>query len=363
MMRIICLDMETYFDSASGYTLKKMTTEAYIRDPRFEAHGAGLYYEDKTGDMVSVWCSPRELREKIAEWRREKIALLCHHAHFDGLILSHHFDYRPDYWLDTLSMGRVCFDATVSLALESLASRFGLAPKSVPYSLFDGRHWHELDGATQELVANGCLHDCELTWQCAQYMLAGGHPAVPYAFPASELPVVDLTTRMFVEPCLVGDLDLLAQAWIAEDVARQELFNEIGCEGADLRKDALFATMLERLGVEPELKTTAKGNEKYAFAKSDFFMQDLLGHEDPNVVLLAGARLKAQSSIYQTRVERLGWSARRGPLPVYLAYAAAHTRRWGGGDKTNWHNFPRSDPANPGKGAIRRAIKAPKEDS
>ena len=43
------------------------------------------------------------------------------------------------------------------------------------------------------------------------------------------------------------------------------------------------------------------------------------------------------------------------PLPIYLAYWAAHTGRWGGGDKVNWQNLPRR-----GEGAeLRRAIQAP----
>ncbi len=60
-----------------------------------------------------------------------------------------------------------------------------------------------------------------------------------------------------------------------------------------------------------------------------------------------------------TRVERFGNIATRGPIPIYLAYAAAHTRRWGGGDKQNAQNLPRPDPYKPQKGALRRAIKAP----
>jgi hypothetical protein len=189
-------------------------------------------------------------------------------------------------------------------------------------------------------------------------MLSGGHPAVPYPFPASELPVVDATIRMFTEPTLVGDIDLLGAAWVAEEEARQDLFQRLGVCAAELRKDDVFAQMLTELGVEPALKTTAKGNEKYAFAKSDFFMQDLVSSEDPDVALLAEARLKAQSSIYSTRIERIGFAATRGPLPIYLTYAGAHTRRWSGGDKSNFQNLPRPDPAKPRKGALRRAIKA-----
>jgi DNA polymerase len=355
-MQIITLDFETYFDDE--YTLKKMTTEEYIRDPRFEAHGAGIRWPDGRKEWLSSTC----LKEQCESWSSEQsqIALLCHHAHFDGLISSHHFGYCPTLWLDTLSMGRVCFDGTISLALDSLATRFGFPSKSVPYQEFKGKHWHEMSPDLQRRLADGCLHDCELTWQCAAAMLSGGSEIVRYAFPASEIPVVDLTVRMFTEPVLVGDLEALNQAWTAEQEARDELFSRLGdVTPAMLRKDDVLAQMLLELGVEPPLKITTKGNEKYAFAKSDWAMQDLVMSENQDVALLAEARLKAQSSIYQTRCERLGWKARRGPLPVYLSYAAAHTRRWGGGDKDNWQNFPRSDPAKPQKGALRRAIKAP----
>jgi hypothetical protein len=171
---------------------------------------------------------------------------------------------------------------------------------------------------------------------------------------------------MFTEPALVGDIELLGEAWYAERDARNELFSRLSnmmqCSLVTperLRKDVEFAAMLEVLGVEPAWKTTTKGNEKYAFAKSDPFMQELLYGDDDDVALLVEARLKAQSSIYLTRVERFGDISVRGAIPIYLAYAAAHTRRWGGGDKQNAQNLPRSDPYNPQKGALRRAIKAP----
>ena len=39
-MNILTLDFETYFDDE--YTLKKLTTEHYVRDARFEALGCGV---------------------------------------------------------------------------------------------------------------------------------------------------------------------------------------------------------------------------------------------------------------------------------------------------------------------------------
>jgi hypothetical protein len=350
-MNLVTLDFETYFDD--DFTLKKLTTEEYIRDPRFEVQMCGFH--DVSG---SYWRPEDEIGETLESIPRP-VAVLCHHAHFDGLILNHVYGWKPDFWLDTLSMGRVCFDAGLKLGLDNLASRFNLPAKTVPYDRMKGKHWHEMPPDLQQEVASGAMHDCALTRTIFDAMMAGGTDIVPYPFPPSELPVIDMTVRMFTEPTLIGDSELLGQAWTAEEKLRADLFARFGVTAQDLRKDATFAQMLEELGIELEAKMTAKGNTKFAFAKSDRFMQDLLTDADEDVALLAEARLKAQSSIYQTRVERLGWAASRGPLPVYLSYCAAHTRRWGGGDKVNWQNFPRPDPSKPQKGALRRAIKAP----
>lgn len=362
-MKLYALDFETYFDDE--YTLKKLTTEEYIRDERFEALGAAIVGKD-----IRKWMEPWELKEQFEAWQThlnnggEPIAIVAHHAHFDGLIVNHHFGFRPSAWLCTLSMGRVLFGSGLKLGLESLANHFGLSAKSVPYEVFRGKHWNELGVWEKSAIMEGCLHDAELTLDICLKMLSGGHSTVPYAFPTCELPVVDLTVRMFTEPMLIGDLDALGAAWRSENNARNALFKRLSeaigepVTESDLRRDAQFARVLEVLGVESECKITAKGNEKYAFAKSDTFMQDLAKDADEDVALAIEARLKANSAIYKTRVERFMLMAMRGPLPVYLTYGAAHTRRWGGGDKANWQNLPRSDPYKPEKGALRRAIKA-----
>jgi hypothetical protein len=362
-MRIITLDFETYF--GSDYTLSNMTTEEYVRDSRFEAHGAAVVENGQ-----AIWLDAREIAAWCAHACRlqeqgQRICLIAQHAHFDGLILNHHFSFRPDFWMDTLSMARVVFGPGVKNSLGDIASRLGLGTKTVPYDLFRDRHWHELAPDVQRQVADGCCQDALLTHKAAGIMLKGG-PNVPYPFPASELPIVDLTVRMFTEPVLIGDIEALGEAWQAEQALKKDLFRRASemagttIEPADLRKDGLFAQLLEQFGVEPETKVTTKGNEKYAFAKSDYFMQDLLTDEDEDVALLAECRLKAQSSIYQTRIERYGSMALRGPMCIYLAYGAAHTRRWGGGDKTNFQNLPRPDKTKPQKGALRRAIRVPR---
>ena len=49
MTHVIALDFETFF--GADYTLSKLTTEAYVRDPRFEPHGAAIKW---SGDHAAV---------------------------------------------------------------------------------------------------------------------------------------------------------------------------------------------------------------------------------------------------------------------------------------------------------------------
>lgn len=338
-MDIITLDFETYFDS--DYSLTKLTTEEYVRDPRFEALGLGVRFADGAQQWFP---DPEEFLHHMRDSGEDNdFAVLCHHAHFDGLILSHHYGVTPRYWLDTLSMGRVVMGNHLRLGLGALAEHFSLAAKNVPYDLFRGKHWHELDPIAQRQVADGCLHDLELTWQLFQLMAE--------RFPAEEYPVIDMTVRMFTEPCLIGDTELLGRVWMAEQARKGALLADLGVTEDDLQSADRFAGLLRDNGHEPEQKP-GKNGPIYAFAKSDPQMKGLVDSDDPVLAGLALARLGVKSTIDQTRAERMGWTATRGPLPIYLTYAGAHTRRWSGGDKSNYQNLRRDSD-------LRKAIQAP----
>src|SRR5437773_8362608 len=115
-----------------------MTTEAYIRDPQFEVLGCGFRWGNGSQEWIPSGAYLEQILDSI-DWQEK--ACLCHHAQFDGLILSHHFDIRPKFWLDTLSMARLVVGNHLSVGLEALAKHFGLAAKNVPYQLFKGKHW------------------------------------------------------------------------------------------------------------------------------------------------------------------------------------------------------------------------------
>ncbi len=341
-MNIVTLDFETYYDD--DYSLKKLTTEAYVRDPRFEVSGVGLGSPWSNGTLGCQWFTGDEIKEAFAKLDWQNIAVLCHHAQFDGFILSHHYGIKPRLWLDTLSMARLVVGNHLSVALDSLAKHYNLAGKQIDYKVFKGKHWHELTAGEQSHLASGCLHDVELTWRLFNILTEG--------FPDEELRVIDLTVRMFTEPVLRGDIELLGKVWMDERLRKTAALRELGVTDKDLQSNERFADCLRAEEIEPPLKESAKTpGGIYAFAKTDEFMKELI-EDDTRAGALARARLGVRSTLNQTRAERLGYMATRGALPVYLRYSGAHTTRWSGGDSLNWQNFPRG-------GDIRKAIKAP----
>lgn len=338
MIRLV-LDFETYFDSE--YTLKKMTTEAYIRDPRFEAHGVGLYLPDQG---KKFWV-PREQVQTVfdsLDW--PKIACIAHHAQFDGLILNHHYGKRPAFWICTMAAARAVRGTHEKASLAALAEHFGLVEKSVPYAAMQGQRWGQMDPWLKQTLADGCLHDCELTWEVAKQLLP--------SLPALEFEMIDLTVRMFTEPALQGDVPLLNQIASEELARKQALLDELGVRAEDLQSADRFVALLEAEGVEVETKP-GKNGPIPAIAKTDEFMKGLVDHEDERIAALADVRLSVKSTITQTRAARLAGVAGRGSMPVYLNYCGAHTMRWSGGDNSNLQNLTK-------KGRLRESIQAPK---
>ncbi len=355
-MRFVVLDLETFFTNEKDsrgveYRLKRAnenacTTEEYIRHPWFKAHCAGVKWAPHA---PAKWYDERQLRYVLAQEDWSDVCLICHHAHFDGFILAHHYGVRPKMYACTMAMARVLYPSHESVSLDNVRKLNGLSPKTTPYNLFKGRHWHELSDDVQRQIGEGAADECESIWKLFSAFIK--------RIPIEEMEVIDSVVRMFVDPVLRADTGLLAKIWEKEEHEKRNRLHDLDIDGAALRSADRFADLLRAQGIEPETKEGPPRKDGtrgtiFAFARGDPFMEELLDHEDPIVRALAEARLGEKSNIMQTRAETLGFMASRGPLCVYLRYCGAATTRVAGGDGANWLNFKRSSD-------LRRAILAP----
>lgn len=334
----LVLDYETFFDDQ--HTLKKKTTEEYVRSEEFEIHCLGVK-SMKSGECFTL------PRDDVKPWMDsmpwDRLAVIHHHAQFDGLISSHYYGAVPAFYFDSLAMARIAYGQRERVGLDALSKKHGLTPKSVPYNEFKGVRWDAMRAALKTALMNGCGDDCEATSELFRLLL----PLVP----SFELRSIDMTTRLYTQPSLVGDTEEL-YAIHEEEVNRKEmLLAALGVTRKQLRASKTFAATLEALGVEMQWKQGKNGMIP-ATAKTDDFMQDMLVCGDPTLEAVAEAKLAVGSSIVETRALRMAHMSERGRMPVYVAHAKQQTLRGSGGDKCNWRNLPR-------RGRLRGALRAP----
>ena len=350
-MQVLTADFETYY--AAKYHLGTgkygLTTFDYVAHPDFEVLGCSL----KVDDEPSQWLDYREFAyaAQYIDWAG--VAVLAHHAHFDGLILAEHYGVkRVGMWLDTLSMDRALRQGMARHDLGAIGMHWLGRPKLEMPDSIKGKHARDLTDAEWHALGHYARNDTDLTRDAFVAMMR--------VFPAGELRKIDLTIRMYTEPRIQIDESVLAPYAAEEKQRRAEFLARLGVDAETLGSSDKFATLLRSQGIEPQTKSTV--SEKgwtYSFAKGDPFMQGLLDHEDPDIRDLAQARLDTKSTLNVTRPDRVLRLGHAGRLvPIYLVYAAAHTLRWGGGDKVNWQNNERTDSKNPRKGMIRKSMMA-----
>jgi len=344
---IITLDFETYYDKQ--YSLSKMTTEAYIRDPRFQVIGVST----KINDGPTEWFTGTAMDTVgyLHQFDWENSALLAQNTMFDGAILSWRCGIRPKALFDTMCMSRAISGLHVRHSLAALSERWGVGQKGDEVIRAIGMRRQDFSPQAMRDYAAYCVQDTELTWAIFNKMLETG-------FPQSEMRLIDLTLRMFTDPVLELDVDHL-QGHLEYTLRRKEaLLEKAGItDKKDLMSNNKFAGMLEDLGVTPPKKISpTTGKETYAFAKTDLEFLELQEHGDLEVQTLVAARLGNKSTIEETRTQSFIEIGERGALPIPLRYYAAHTGRWGGSQRVNVQNLP-SRGANAGQ--IKTAILAP----
>jgi DNA polymerase len=345
-MKTLVIDFETRWDR-KDYTLSKLTTEQYIRDERFKAFG--LCVKELGSDDDPLWISHKDITEFVSSVDWADTAVLAHNAQFDVAILSWRYGAHPALIFDSLSMARALRGVEVGNSLAKLAQEFGLPPKGQAVHSTDGLE--ELTPEIEKELAEYCAHDTFLCEQVFNRLVKG--------YPAKELKLIDMTLKMFTQPRLMLDVEMLTQAIEEEEHKRKALLTRLGVEEAALASNDKFADLLRALGVEPPTKISkTTGKTTYAFAKNDALFQALLNSSEEEVALLCEARLKVKSTLERTRAQRFVDIASRGTLPVPLNYYGAHTGRWSAskGSGLNLQNLKR-------KSFLRRAILAPEGHS
>jgi hypothetical protein len=356
---MIFLDFETFVTDKYHLDSRRssgMTTENYVRDEQFQA--TMLSFCENNGEPQSA-AGPDAIGEMLAarDWSRETVVI--HNAQFDAAVLSFIYGIVPGSIIDTLCVARGTFGLTENVGLGDLAERFGLPKKSVPYDELRGVRFENMPAELVERLRIGCENDVILLREIAKRLLPG--------FPKSELIVIDLTTRMFIEPTIFGDADMLRQLAIDERTRKVDTVNKLLLSIPELRQlvDAelagqrkpkptaeiaegvfrstkKFVALLESLGETVGTKANPKGKLIPAIDSKSIYMRDLMDR-DGIIGDLANAKIDLGSQINESRSKRIFDKAITGrPLAIQLKpYGTVTARMSGAGDRLNYQNQPR----------------------
>jgi len=355
-VQIVTLDFETFYDT--GYGLKKLTTEEYIKSPLFQVIGVAI----KIDQGSTKWYSGthEEIKDVLNTIEWDRTALVCHNMMFDGAILSWIFNVVPKVYFDTLPIARALHGINVGGSLKFLAEKYHLGEKGTEVLDAKGKRLEDFQPHELHRYGEYCKNDVELTHKLFNILIQD--------FPHSELKLIDLTIRMFTQPLLEVDDALLIERLEVVKEEKQKLLSglkaRLECEDEEcvrkkLASNKQFAELLEEIGVPcPMKESPTTGKQTYALAKTDQGFIDLKEHEDLFIQELCAVRLGTKSTIEESRIERfIGIGARnRGKLPIPLKYYGAHTGRWSGSDKVNFQNLPSRDAK---KKALKNAILPP----
>lgn len=364
-MTPVTIDLETYYSQA--FSLSKLTTEEYVRSPEFETIGIAI----KIGEGETHWYPKPQVAAALAAIDWSNALVIAQNTAFDGSILAWHYDINPKMWADTLGMSRALYPHEKSHSLKAQAVRMGVGTKGTEVENAIGMHYADFSPEQLARYGDYCINDVELEYALFKMYLEGG-------FPKIEMRLIDLTLRMFTEPKLVLDTDLLEahKATVVDmkdnlltkvrdmmlEGSDSEFVHAVYTEGTEgisklLMSNAKFAEVLVKLGVVPPMKLSlTTGKEAFAFAKTDQGLLELQEHPDLMVQTLVAARLGVKSTIEETRTQRFIDISHRGALPIPLRYYGAHSGRWSGQDKVNLQNLA-SRGVHGGK--LKKAIKAP----
>ena len=328
-MNVITLDFETYYDSQ--HSLSHLSTVQYVASDLFKVWGVGI----KINDEPTEWFGADECADAIKAIQWDDAAVVCHNTLFDAYILTQHYNCTPKYYYDTAAMARG-LAPNESASLKATCERMFPDDKTMRKGdeLINAKGIFDLPPDIEEQIAGYCIQDVDLTYALYNRMQP--------TYPQSELDIIDLTCRMFVEPKLVLNKPLLVahREAVAEDTIQKIAASGLSRE--QLASQKQFAEHLESIDITvPTKKSARTGKMIPAFSKTDAAYTQMCNMY-PQYKHVWDAREAVKSRIEETRAQRLlDGCTLQNTLPVPLKYYAAHTGRFGGSEKINLQNLPR----------------------
>lgn len=381
-MQAIFLDFETYWDS--NHTLSKMSPTEYVMHPETEIQSVSIKIGSEPTYVLFGETTIQEHLQSI-DWS-DAMAVGHNMSGFDSMILAWRMGVRPKMYGCTAAMARSQYSKTgvnvggkflTGVSLKKLAAELGVGRK-LDLEATNTKGKHLCDFTPEEIAAMEEYNkvDTDLCYDIFRKL----YPT----FPKQEMLLIDMTTRMLVEPkftlsySLVDKaledvqaekrqslLDLAKQLGI-EDYAANALEHGVAIEEqvrTQLASSAKFGQLLNELGVETPMKISkTTGKPAAALAKTDDEFIALQNHPNPLVAAAARARLEVKSTLLETRLQAFlrAADACDGKLPVPLKYAGADTTgRWSG-EQYNMQNLPRIGAKPKPSDALRMSLKVPK---
>jgi DNA polymerase len=360
-----------------------MSPTEYIQHPDTEIISVSI----KEGDEPTyVLFGEDNIRKHMQamDWS-DAMAIGHNMSGFDSMILAWRLGINPKMYGCTAAMARSRYSKTsVFFGGKSLT---GVSLKKLSYELDVGakldleatntKGKHLVNFSEDEIAAMEEYNkmDTDLCAKLFKKLIKG--------FPKQELVLIDMTTRMLVEPQLVLDApkvhlalrqvkeekrDSLLQLAKALDIGTfiANRLNGTSIEETvrtELASAAKFGALLEKLGVPVPMKVSPTNAAKMtpALAKTDEAFIALQTHKNPLVASAAMARLEVKSTLLETRLEAFLQTAAvcKGMIPVPLKYAGADTTgRWSG-EQYNMQNLPRIGATPKASDALRMSLLAP----
>jgi len=382
-MKIATLDFESYW--SVDHTLSKMSPTEYVMHKETEIQSVSLKINNGPTLVAFGYDDVAELLGTV-DWA-DSMAVGHNMSGFDSMILAWRFGIKPKMWACTAAMARQRYSKTgvyvdgkylVGVSLKKLAVELGVGRK-LDLEATNTKGKKLKDFSPEELAAMAEYNkvDTDLCYEIFKKL----YPETP----KQEMHLIDMTTRMLVNPKLRVDLPMIDAALAMErDNKRKSLHalaKQLGAatyvaealeNGTSIEEQVRsqlasakkFGDLLVSLGVEVPMKQSPTNPERMtpALAKTDESFIALQNHSNPLVAAAAQARLEVKSTILETRLESFKRAAIacKGLLPVPLKYAGADTTgRWSG-EQYNMQNLPRIDIKNPkASDALRNSLKAP----